>query len=77
MLFLFENCAVLRLKHLDYVYENIDTGNLVFSIFLDIRKTFDCVDHNILLSKLNIYGVFGIAIDWFKATLRIENNMFK
>ena len=57
------------LKHLDYVYDNIDKGNLVFSIFLDFRKAFDCVDHNILLSKLNIYGVRGIALDWFKSYL--------
>ena len=35
-----------------YLYKHIDSGNIVFSLFLDCRKAFDCVNHEILLSNL-------------------------
>ena len=50
---------------LQYLYKHIDSGNILFSLFLDLRKAFDCVNHKILLSKLNTCGVRGIALDWF------------
>ena len=56
-------------NHLQYLYDNLDSGRLVFSIFLDFRKAFDCVDHKILLSKLNYYGIRGKSLDWFNSYL--------
>ena len=34
-------------------------------LFLDVRKAFDSVDHNILLSKLKALGVSGKMLSWF------------
>ena len=51
---------------MQYLYKNIDSGDVVFSLFLDFRKAFDCVNHEILLSRLNTCGVWGIALDWFR-----------
>ena len=51
-------------------YKNIDERKLNVSVFLDLKKAFDTVDHDILLSKLSALGVIEKSHCWFTSYLR-------
>jgi hypothetical protein len=42
---------------------------MVVGILCDLKKAFDCVDHGILLSKLNFYGIRGKFLSLIKTYL--------
>ena len=53
----------------DAWFSNIDKRKINISVFLDLKKAFDTVDHGILLSKLTKYGVVGTPLRWFTSYL--------
>ena len=54
------------LETIDIILEKLDNKNTPAAIFLDLSKAFDTIDHEILLHKLNYYGIHGNSLNWFK-----------
>ena len=53
----------------DSIIKLFDEGQYCMSIFVDLTKAFDTVDHEILLDKLDRYGIRGHANDFFRSYL--------
>ena len=51
------------------IKESIDSGKFGCGIFIDLKKAFDTVNHDILLRKLEHYGVRGPILKWFESYL--------
>ena len=54
---------------INQIHSNIDNKLYTCAIFLDLKKAFDTVNHDILLKKLYLYGVRGCGHDWFASYL--------
>ena len=59
--------AILKLN--DFILKCFDKKEYVLALFLDLSKAFDCINHDILLYKLQHIGVRGIALEWFRSYL--------
>ena len=55
----------------DYWYErDIDKNNVNFALFLDLKKAFDTVNHEILIREVKVYGMKDIEVEWYRSYLR-------
>ena len=57
------------LELIDRVFQHLDTGKLPLSIFLDLSKAFDTLNHFILLDELKYYGLSNTPLSWFESYL--------
>ena len=56
-------------NYIDHLYGCLDRGEHVISVFVDFSRAFDTVKHDILLSKMEMYGIRGKSNEWFKSYL--------
>lgn len=59
--------AIIEL--VDDIVDAIDSGKLMGGLFLDLKKAFDTLNHEILLKKLECYGIRGVANTVIKSYL--------
>ena len=61
------NHALLSI--IEKIRYSLDNNMYACGIFIDLEKAFDTVNHQILLYKLNHYGIRGVANSWFSSYL--------
>ena len=51
------------------LYDTFDDGGFAVGVFLDLAKAFDGIPREILLDKLEFYGVSDTSLAWFQSYL--------
>ena len=59
------------------MYDAFDRGESAVGVFLDLAKAFDTLDRNILIEKLNYYGVGGVELEWFRSYFSERKQLVK
>ena len=55
-----------RISFTDSIRRGMNQGMLTGAVFIDLCKTFDTVNDDLLLAKLQGYSVAGGELEWFK-----------
>ena len=64
------------------IYNSFNENKFTLGVFKDLSKAFDTVNHNILLNKLNLYGIKNNSLKWFLSYLSdrkqyVQTSIFK
>ena len=51
------------------IRRSLDNKRYGCGVFTDLQKPFDTVNHQVLLSKLEHYGIRGTSLGWFQSYL--------
>ena len=65
------SCETLLVRMTDDINREIQAGNIVIVILLDLSAAFDTIDHDVLMEKLlKDYGIKGKAFAWMQSYLQ-------
>ena len=59
--------AILQLTR--DITDSFEKGEYTRGVFIDLSKAFDTADHQILIKKLQYYGIDGTVLEWFRRYL--------
>ena len=66
--------AILESVH--NITKSFEKNEYVLGVFIDLKKAFETVNHEILLHKLKLYEINGTCLEWFKSYLSNQYQCF-
>ena len=66
------NAQYSLLKMIENWKKQLDNGEKVGVIFMDLSKAFDTINHSLRLEKLNAYGFSNQALSFYKVTFATD-----
>ena len=63
------SCEHALLNAQNFILDTLSKKQIALLLLVDFSKAFDMIEHNILLKKLEYYGIRGIALKWFESYL--------
>ena len=73
----YHSCQTALIRLVDSWLSNIDAGHMIGSVFLDFKKAFDLVDHEILIHKLKLYHFSDESLQFFTSYLENRTQTVK
>ena len=55
--------------------KNLECNKKTIAVMLDLSKAFDTIDHKIMIQKLELFGICGVCLSWFRSYL--ENRQMR
>ena len=56
-------------KLANQIYEPFEKNQYILGVFIDLSKAFETINHSVLIKKLQMYGIRGINLAWFRSYL--------
>ena len=69
--------AMALMDSIEEITNSIDEYKYVAGVFIDLKKAFDTINHDILINKLERYGIRGIVLNWVQSYLSDRKQFVK
>ena len=65
----FHSTEIAHIRLIDQLLLDLDKNRATEQVFIDHKKAFDSIDHDLLLTKLNVSGIYGHELDFLRNNL--------
>ena len=63
------SCEYAIAQVIGSILKNLECNKSTIAVMLDLSKAFDTIKHRIMIQKLELFGVRGVCLNWFRSYL--------